>query len=113
MEASDVECCLSMEECLDDVLSVLAECAQLSDHSDIHAMDKSVLSLKSVCSQLSALLNEATVTGELDQDEDVSDFKQLHLHLCLLCLEYKTKLVFLLTLNPSHCVRSLTYGRRG
>ena len=99
IEASDVECCLFMEEFLDDVLSVLAECPQLTDHSDIHAIDKSVLSLKSVCRQLNALLNEATVTG----DWITRKMNQILFESLSLCLEYETKLVFLL----------LTYGRRG
>ena len=71
-----------------------------------------MLSLKSVTFQLSALLNETTANGALSQ-EDQRDFNQLHMYFCQLYLEYETKLVFLVTSNPSHHGTSLTFRRRG
>ena len=46
-----------MEECLDDISSVLMTCEPLNV-SDLQALDRAVHSLKSVCARLAALLNE-------------------------------------------------------
>ena len=55
----------------------------------------------SVTFQLSALLNETSANGGLSQ-EDQRDLNQLRMYFCQLYLEYETKLVFLMTSNPSH-----------
>ena len=96
-----------MEECLDEIAVVLMECGQLTERSDLSAVDRVALSLKSICNQLGFAL----VTGNMEYDEE--DVNQLHTYLCQMCLEYETRLMFLLTLDPSQRVRSLTYGRRG
>ena len=47
----------AMEECLDDISSVLTTCEQLNV-SDLQALGRAVYCLKSVCARLVALLNE-------------------------------------------------------
>ena len=89
-----------MEDCLENALSVLEE-VKLTNCSDIYSVYNVFLSLKSVTFQLSALLNETTANGGLSQ-EDQCDLNQLLMNFCLLYLEYETKLVFLVTSNPSH-----------
>ncbi len=78
----------------------------------IHYIDKAVICLKVLCWQLSDLLNEVVVNGGLDQ-EDQNDLSQLHWCLCQLCIEYDTKLVFVQTIDPSHCLTSIMFGQRG
>ena len=96
-----------MEECLEQIASVLEECGRLTDSASMSEVDRVVLILKSVCSLLGTLMNSGLV------DRDTADINELHTHLSQLCLEYETRLMFLLTSNPSQQASSLTYQRRG
>lgn len=85
-----------MEACLDQVEAVLSECAN-ADYCDISGVDRVALSLKTVCANLAQYYDEEELCVLLSQ----------------ISLEFETKLMFLLTSNPSHRTSSLTYGRRG
>ena len=84
----------TMEECLDDISSVLTTCEQLNV-SDLQALDRAVYCLKSVCARLAALLNEEASSDGHNLEEDGADLNQLHLYLCQLCVDYETQLLHL------------------
>ena len=98
---------MDVDGCLDRTASALEECVQLNT-ADISAVDRTVISLKSISCEL-----EGFVRSEVHLGPDQANFEELSMYVHQLCVEYETKLMFLLTLNPSHQVRSLTYGRRG
>lgn len=66
-----------MEECLEHISSILAECEVLH-FSDVSALDRLVLSLKSVSDQLEGLLNEAHFTGNPDLEMKITFTNFIH-----------------------------------
>ena len=102
-----------MEDCLASVARALNECRQLSGREDLPEVDRLVLSLKLASVELGILLSGDVSQDDDDEDELERNLNQLHVCLNQLCLQYETKLLFLLPMNPAHRVSSLTHSGRG
>ena len=96
-----------MADCLDEIARVLDFCSQLSGSEDLATLDRIVLRLKSLCGQLAIMGIQESLVG------DEAEFSQLYTYLNQLCVEYETRMLFMLPMNPTHEVRSFTHAGRG